>query len=48
MSLEEENGLFMRETIIDLHIVVLLITIADCNIYINKVMFWLFQGYPLF
>ncbi len=27
---------------IDLHIVVLLITIAHCNIYINKVVLWLF------
>ncbi len=41
------KGLFMRETMIDVHIVVLLITIAHCNIYINKVVFWLFLGYPL-
>ncbi len=32
---------------IDLHIVVLLINIAHCNIDINKVVFWLFLGYPL-
>ncbi len=32
---------------IDLHIVVLLITIAHSNIYINKVVFWPFLGYPL-
>ncbi len=29
---------------IDLHIVVLLITIAHCNIYIYNVVFWLFLG----
>ncbi len=37
----------MRETMIDLHIVVILISIAHCNVYINKVVFWLFLGYPL-
>ncbi len=37
----------MRESMIDLHIVVLLITIAHCNLYINKVLFWLFLGCPL-
>ncbi len=33
---------------IDLHSVVLLITIAHCNIYIIKAVFCLFLGYPLF
>ncbi len=37
----------MRDTMIDLHIVVLLITIAHGNIYINKVVVWLFLDYPL-
>ncbi len=32
---------------IDLYIAVILITIAHCNISINKVVFWLFLGYPL-
>ncbi len=32
---------------IDVHIVMILITIAYCNIYINKVVFWLFLGCPL-
>ncbi len=32
-------------TMTDFHIVVILITIAHCNIYINKVVFWvIYEG----